>query len=141
MSASAITIDEVMDLHRRLIEQFGGDDTDRAGQDRECVDSSQKNAFQGAYYLGGGQTNPLHVAGLMLFYLAKRHCFTDGNKRIAWAVCADHLLRHGLEVVAEEDEVVQMVLDVADGRTDRDQVIRWLAQVGRLAPARRNPIQ
>ena len=52
-------------------------------------------------------------AAYLLFYLANDHCYTDGNKRIAW-MSATYILRHyGLIIEAEDDEVVSFMNDVA----------------------------
>ena len=126
------TPDDVVRMHADLIARYGGDGTTRAS-DRDCADRSLGAALQGAFYLAeDGRIDPLHHAACLLVYLAKNHCFTDGNKRVAWYAAVDYLLSEGWLVVADQGEAAQLVLDVAASHCDRDGVIRWLARDGVL---------
>ena len=57
------------------------------------------------------------------------HCFTDGNKRVAWT-CAMHvLLAHGLTVEATTDEAEQLMLSmITKSFGDGMAVAGWLAE-------------
>lgn len=58
----------------------------------------------------------LHTkAGALLHSLTCNHALIDGNKRLAWAATAVFLGINGHRVVAGQDEVVELVLAVADG--------------------------
>lgn len=73
-------------------------------------------------------------AGYLLFYLAKNHCFVDGNKRLAWSATMHVLLGLGLTVDASTDEAEEFVLSVITSeRSTGMEVVRWLA--GRLLAA------
>jgi death-on-curing protein len=54
-------------------------------------------------------------AAALLHSLAKNHALVDGNKRLAWAATAVFLGINGHRVVATQDEVVDLVVAVADG--------------------------
>lgn len=111
---------------------YGGDPTERAS-DAACVDKSLGAALLAASYLStDGRTDPLHVASSLLFYLAKNHCFTDGNKRVSWAAAVECLLREGLQIVATTEEAASFVNRVASGECDRDKVLDWFAVEGRI---------
>jgi death on curing protein len=71
----------------------------------------------------------LHLkAGALLHSLARNHPLVDGNKRLAWAGCAVFLGINGHRVVASQDEVVDLVIAVADGSlTDVGEIARRLA--------------
>jgi len=61
----------------------------------------------------------LHTkAAALLHSLARNHALVDGNKRLAWAATAVFLGINGHRVVAGQDEVVDVVLAVADGSLD-----------------------
>jgi death on curing protein len=80
-------------------------------------DSEQEGAIQGLLF-----------ACYLLFYLATKHCYTDGNKRTSWACMTFVLLSFGLTVEATEDEVVDFCLSIADGRTKSGvEVAAWMA--------------
>lgn len=79
-----------------------------------------------------GSLDPIHVASSLLYYIVKRHCFTDGNKRVAWAVAVDYLLRHNLAITATEDEAADFVLAVVENKHTAQSVIEWFGTDGRL---------
>ena len=60
---------------------------------------------------------PLKAAAL-LHSLARNHPLVDGNKRLSWAATAVFLGINGHRVVANQDEVVDLVLAVAAGTLD-----------------------
>jgi death on curing protein len=75
----------------------------------------------------------LIFVGYLLFYLTKKHCYDDGNKRIAWACTAFVLLSFGLTIEATEDEVVNFCLSIAKGDVkDGAEAVRWISD--RLVP-------
>lgn len=60
------------------------------------------------------------------FGLARNHPFVDGNKRVAFQAMYVFLGLNGWRIVAEEPEVVRLMLDVASGATDQDGLADWL---------------
>lgn len=122
----------------RRLEQVQGhaesDETERPA-DAPCIDAAVAASYNGALYLsevGNGHTDPIQLAGLLLYHLAKKHCFTDGNKRIAWIIAVDYLARHNLRIIATQEEAANFVIDVAENRIDRDGAIDWLGADRRL---------
>ena len=67
-------------------------------------------------------------AAALLHSLASNHALVDGNKRLAWAACAVFLGLNGRRLHASQDEVVQLVVSVADGTlTDINKIAERLA--------------
>lgn len=67
-------------------------------------------------------------AAALLHSLAGNHALVDGNKRLAWAACAVFLGINGHRPHADQDEVVHLVVCVADGTlTDLDKIAERLA--------------
>lgn len=61
----------------------------------------------------------LHTkAAALLHSLAGNHALVDGNKRLAWRGCAVFLDLNGQRPHATQDEVVELVVAVADGSLD-----------------------
>ena len=60
------------------------------------------------------------------FSLTMNHPFVDGNKRVAHAAMEVFLLLNGIDLNAAIDEQERLMLDLADGRITRDQLILWL---------------
>jgi death-on-curing protein len=57
---------------------------------------------------------------------ARNHAFVDGNKRIAWVVCATFLEINGRQVTADQAGVVSMMLGVAAGTIGDTELAEWL---------------
>ena len=90
-----LTIAEVLEMHRQLINEFGG----LHGVRDAGLLASAVFRPQTGYY-----NDLLHQAAAMMESLASNHSFLDGNKRIAFA-SADVFLRlngYALEVDALE---------------------------------------
>jgi prophage maintenance system killer protein len=84
-----------------------------------CIDGALGGAYSAELYSPEseqeGATQGLLFACYLLFYLVTKHCYTDGNKRIAWACMTFVLLNFGLTIEATEDEVVQFCTSIAAG--------------------------
>jgi len=66
-------------------------------------------------------------AGFILFYLVLGNCFPDGNKRVGWAAAMTVLAALGLTIKATDDEVVELVTSIAEGRIrDGVRVVKWI---------------
>src|SRR4051794_33509952 len=98
-----LTLAEVLDLHRRMIEQSGGA---QGVRDREAVDSAlaqPRMTFGGEdLYPGLGKK-----AAALGFSLIKNHPFVDGNKRVGHAAMETFLVLNGSELSAPADEQEQ----------------------------------
>lgn len=132
MTASApwqqfITLADIYELYREGIRRYGGDPSNpKPG----CVESSLAAAWDAESYADSGQTRipGLIFAGYLLYYLAMNHCFTDGNKRVAWTAAMHVLMAHGLTVQASADEAEGFMLGIiCKGISDGMESAIWLA--------------
>jgi death-on-curing protein len=123
-----LSLPDVYELYREGIRRYGGDPSDpKPG----CVDGSLGAAWNAESYSDPdpGRLPGLAFAGYLLFYLSRNHCFTDGNKRLAWSTAMHVLLHHGLTVEATVDDAEQLMLSVIAGRIDDGMdVVNWLAE-------------
>src|SRR5262249_40891930 len=62
----------------------------------------------------------------LAFSLIMNHPFVDGNKRTGHAALETYLVLNGHELAAHTDEQEQIVLQVAAGQMDRDQLTDWI---------------
>lgn len=67
------------------------------------------------------------------FGLASNHGYRDGNKRVAFLVMYVFLGLNGWEIEAQEPEVVEIILALADGRLSEDELTAWVEE--RMVPA------
>lgn len=58
--------------------------------------------------------------------LATNHGYSDGNKRITFSVMYTFLGLNGIEILAEEVEVVQLMRDLASQLCDEATLVIWL---------------
>ena len=60
--------------------------------------------------------------------LARGHCFTDGNKRLALAVIDVFLQMNGAELAASEPDAVVTLQALAAGEMTEDGLAEWVAE-------------
>ena len=117
-------LSEVVELHRRLLEQTGV----AAGiRDLGALESA---LAQPKMALAGLDLYPTLAdkAAALCFSLVGNHPFVDGNKRVGHAATETFLVLNGAEIDAHLDEQERVMLDLAAGRIDRGQLADWLRQ-------------
>ena len=117
-----LTLAEVLDLHRRVMEQAGGSPAVRDLGGLISAVAQPRVTFEG---------HDLHPtaadkAAALCVSIIVNHPFVDGNKRAGHAAMETFLVMNGHEVVASVDESEQVMLDVASGRIDRKRLAAWL---------------
>jgi death-on-curing protein len=118
-----LTLAEVLELHRLILERFGGPAGTRDQAGLESALAQPQMAF------GGQELYPSLVekASALGFSLVRNHPFVDGNKRIGHAAMETFLLLNGWELAAEIDEQEQLILRLAAGQLKRDEFTAWIA--------------
>ena len=77
-------------------------------------------------------------AAALLVSIVKNHALVDGNKRLGWLATAVFLDINGVDVVrARNDDVFELVMDVAAGDLSVDEIAERLQRVVRRAGRRR----
>ena len=115
-------------IHRRGMQEHGGAEVHVHPTD--CVDGALGAAYNAEMYLEGRRHGKpgLSFAAHLLLYLIQRHCFLDGNKRVAWAAPMDALASIGLGIEATQDEAFAFVHDVIAHRVNTgEEIAEWLA--------------
>ena len=116
--------EEVIEIHRKLIDQFGGLPGIR---DEGLLDSALLAAANRQHYEGADLAA---CAATYAFHLARNHPFVDGNKRAGAAVAEFFVRLNGAYLSASNDEIVMMFLGIAAGTVSREEVeqifARWL---------------
>lgn len=119
-----LSLAEVLELHRQLIEQSGGSPGIR---DLGLLEASLAQPWQ---TFGGIDLYPefLQKVACLGFSLIQNHPFVDGNKRIGHAAMEVLMLLNGMELMASVDESEAVVLKIATGALGRESLARWLAE-------------
>ena len=115
-----LTTEQVLAIHRRMIERYGGDATIR---DLGLIDSA---AMMPQQSFGGDFLHPsvASMASAYLFHLCSNHGFADGNKRTALGAALVFLDVNGYTLALTKSELEQITLDVAAGRLDKKDLAR-----------------
>jgi death-on-curing protein len=61
------------------------------------------------------------------FGIARSHPFNDGNKRTAFLAMAVFAERNGYSIAAEDPEIVETILSLADGTLPEASLEKWVA--------------
>ena len=68
------------------------------------------------------------MAAAYLFHIAQDHPFFDGNKRTGANAAITFLLLNNLEPTFSADQLVELVLGVAQGRIGKNEMARFFAE-------------
>ena len=117
-----LTVEEVLELHARLLEQFGGSEGLRDPGALASFVEQPRMTF------GGKDLYPTvaEKADILSFALATNHPFVDGNKRTAHAAMEVFLVLNGYEIEASVDEQERVFLSLAAGEVEREEVTDWV---------------
>lgn len=108
--------DEVIELHARAIDAFGGSHgiRDEGALESALVAAENRHFYGGADVIG--------CAAAYAYHLTQAHAFIDGNKRVAAVVTEIFLEVNGVGLEAAEDQLYALYMGVADGSLSRDEV-------------------
>jgi death-on-curing protein len=113
---------EVIDIHRGLIEAFGGI---HGLRDEGALESALAAAENREHY---ENANLATCAATYAYHLTNAHAFIDGNKRIAAATAEIFLQLNDAQLSATSQQIVSLFLDIAAGRLSRDEVEEFFAR-------------
>lgn len=117
-----LTKEQIIMLHNELIRETGGSGGLR---DEGLLDSALNAPFQG---FGDVDSFPsLQQKGARLGYgLICNHAFVDGNKRIGAHAMLLFLSLNGIELEYTQNELSDMILDVAAGNLRFEDMVKWI---------------
>ncbi len=113
-----LTINDVLSIHQKMIERYGGDPTIR---DLGLIDSAvmmPQQSFAGSYL----HPSVASMAAAYLFHLCSNRGFGDGNKRTAVGAALVFLDVNGFALAFTVDELEQITLDVAGSRLSKEHL-------------------
>ena len=116
-----LTLDEVLALHERLLQKFGGSSEVR---DLGLLESALYRPRSGYYQ------DLLEMASARCESLLMNHASVDGNKRVAFFATDVFQRMNGWKIkVTAEDAYYFLVGGLEHGRLDRDALETWLRGV------------
>lgn len=114
-----LSLPELLEIHRRLLIQTGG-----SGGMRDLGGLLSALAQPQMTFGGDDLYRTLEEKATALCYsLVMNHPFLDGNKRIGHAAMETFPVLNGYELRATIEDAEEVMLDLAAGRMNRDQLL------------------
>ena len=114
--------DQVMLLHKTIYERYGGA---YGVLDDGMLDSALRvpfATFEGDELIPGDKEKIVRLA----YGLIKNHPFRDGNKRMGALVLLTLLKLNGYPLKTSNNELSEMIMDIAASRKDDTDLLRWV---------------
>jgi death-on-curing protein len=138
-----LSVEQVLTIHRTMIERYGGDPSIR---DLGLIESAVLLPQQS---IGGRYLHPTiaDMAAAYLFHLCSNHGFVDGNKRTAAGAALVFRDANGRKAAFTIEDLERITVGLAGGVLDKAQVTklfraaipstRWESSSGRRSPGSR----
>lgn len=115
MQPDFLELVEVLAIHADQIERYGGEASIRDAGLLEAALAMPRAMFEGEFL----HRDLYEMGAAYLYHIVQNHPFVDGNKRTGTATALVFLEMNGVAIEADEDALVALVLDVAQGRADK----------------------
>ena len=116
------TIQDIYELHNQLEETFILSSGER---DKNLLASAVNTPFQ--TFMGNDLYPSIYDKAAQLCYgIANNHPFTDGNKRTALHSMYVYLIINGYDIIAPQQDVENLIINVAAGRMHNTELSKWL---------------
>jgi death-on-curing protein len=116
-----LTVDHVLAIHRRMIEEFGGEPAVRDLGLLESAVMMPAARFGGKFLHDGIPA----MAAACLFHICRNHPFVDGNKRTGLASAEMFVLLNELRLAATNAELEELTIGVAASRISKDDTVAF----------------
>ena len=116
------TIQDIYELHKQLENAFI---LSSGVRDENLLASAVNTPFQ--TFMGNDLYPSLYDKAARLCYgIANNHPFTDGNKRTALHSMYVYLIINGFDIIASQQDVENMIIDIAAGNMTNTELVQWL---------------
>ena len=116
-----LSVEQVLFLHDRLIEETGGQHGVRDLGGLESALARPQAAFGETEFYPGIFTK----AAVLLDGLTRNHPFIDGNKRISISTAALFLQLNGYRLTATDADLEEFTLSVTTTKPSLDEIASW----------------
>ena len=124
MNIIFLGLKKILRIHQDQLERYGGTPGIRSRDLLESAAAAPAAGFGETYF----HDNLFLMAAAYLFHIVKNHPFVDGNKRVGAVAARVFLKLNGIELRADEDEFERLVLEVAEGKTDKEKIAEFFRQ-------------
>jgi death on curing protein len=119
-----ISTEDVLKIHRILIDQFGGS---HGVRDKGSLNSAINRPFA-TFDKQELYPEPIDKAAAILESIVSNHPFIDGNKRTGYVLARLLLLKSGFDIEATQDEKYEMVIAVSKGEWKYERIRDWMTE-------------
>jgi death-on-curing protein len=116
-----LSLDDVIALHDYQIKKYKGDPGIR---DRSLLESAVNHPLFIRQYFG---LDLCRMAAGYCYHISQNHAFIDGNKRTGAAAMITFLRLNCIKLIAAEEEILDIILDIANRRKTEEDLVYWLA--------------
>lgn len=127
MNPVFLTLEEVTEIHRDMIEGYGGSLGIREVGLLESAVAMPQAGFGGQYL----HADLFEMAAAYLFHIVQNHPFVDGNKRVGAMAAFTFLKLNGFSLIAKEAAFEKMVRGVAEGKGTKVEIAEFLRKNSR----------
>ena len=120
-----LTLREVLQLHAYQAERHGGSDVVLDIGKIESAIAQPRQAFGGQFVHDSLEA----MAAAYLYHLVLNHGFEDGNKRTGMHAALVFLAMNGYDVDVPVDEAEDLILRVAKGEAEKDEVAAFFRKL------------
>jgi death on curing protein len=113
-----LDLDHVLQIHRSLIERYGGIQGLRDAGLLQSAIAMPQASFGGEFLHKG----LFEMAAAYLYHIVQNHPFLDGNKRTGAAVAIVFLAINGVDLQNDEEGLVGLTLAVAEGKANKQEI-------------------
>ena len=117
-----ISLEEVMQLHNKSIQDYGGSYGTR---DINLLESAIARPYQSFGDVEFYPT-PFEKAAAIIESIVKNHPFIDGNKRTGFLAGYTLLYRSRMRINASQEVAYNFVIDVASSNIAFEDIVLWL---------------
>lgn len=120
MASDFLTLVELLVIHDRMLEEFGGSPGIR---DAGALESALFRPQTGYY------SDVVEEAAALMESLIQNHPFVDGNKRVAFGAADVFLRLNGVVLQVEDAEAHDFIIGSMErGELDRERIDTWLRE-------------
>jgi death on curing protein len=120
-----LDLDHVLQIHRSLIERYGGSQGLRDAGLLHSAIAMPQASFGGEFL----HKDLFEMAAACLYHIVQNHPFLDGNKRTGAAAAIVFLAINGVEIQNDEEGLVGLTLAVAQGGAGKQEVAAFFRKI------------
>ena len=119
-----ISTEDVLKIHKLLIDQFGGS---HGVRDKSSLNSAINRPFA-TFDKQELYPEPVDKAAAILESIVTNHPFIDGNKRTGYVLARLLLLKSGLDIKTTQEDKYELVIAVSKGEWKFEQIRNWMTE-------------